>query len=747
VSNTVYVGSSRQLGIGIDGGRGYKRTVTERRSHPLYNPRPEAGSEYDYLVMKLHAPVDNKPALLNESNESPTDGQTLTVVGYGETSEDGAGSFILQEVDVGYIPTPTCESHHPGLINGDIMMCAGVGGGGKDSCQGDSGGPLVIADGETFTLVGVVSWGDGCARPDAPGVYSRVSGEIDWIKEQICDLSSNPPDYCGDLRTRIVPNPIGSRISTPPVAVPIIDWIKQQLCNNNSNPPDFCAGASPVATAGQGAVSPGGPLISTPLSTTPVAAPADAPTPLPRETFAPVPVAKPTISTDSPVHEGSDAPATASPVVAGSHAPVVVPVGGPTPLPWEPVAPVSVVKPTISTDSPAHMESDTPATAPPVVMGSHAPVVVPVAAPNHGPWEPVAPVSVNKPTCSSDAPVHMDSDAPATAPPVVAGSYAPVVVPVAAPNHGPWEPVAPVSVNEPTCSSDAPVDVGSDAPATASPVVAGSYAPVVVPIAAPNHGPWEPVAPVSVNKPTCSSDAPVHMDSDAPVSAPPVDMDSHAPVSAPPVEMDSHAPVSAPPVEMDSHAPISDSVDVDSDAPVLAPPVDMDSHAPVSAPPVDMDSDAPVSAPLIDMDSDAPVSAPPIDMDSDAPVAAPPVDVDSDAPSMTTVMPTPVPVAAPVEPPTLVSVAPASVSTLKPTHAAPAPTRTSPISSLVPTPNACADSDDDTIFIDELIGRKDCVWLGENPLFGYLCNFIDVAAACKKTCDACDYFYPASRGR
>jgi trypsin len=52
------------------------------------------------------------------------------------------------------------------------MFCAGLAAGGKDSCQGDSGGPIIIK--ATKVLVGAVSWGEGCAAPNAPGVYSNI---------------------------------------------------------------------------------------------------------------------------------------------------------------------------------------------------------------------------------------------------------------------------------------------------------------------------------------------------------------------------------------------------------------------------------------------------------------------------------------------------------------------------------------------------------------------------------------------
>ena len=188
------------------------RTIVKRAVHPKYNSNT---NENDFLILKLNSPVTTiKPVTLNRSNASPVKGENVVVVGLGALTENGNSPQFLHEVTVQAVDQATCNREYGGGIFEASMVCAAVVGGGKDSCQGDSGGPLVrIVNGEHIQ-VGVVSWGDGCARPSLSGIYSRVSGEIAWIEQQICLMSANPPSRC-TIAKPVTPAPALSNARFP----------------------------------------------------------------------------------------------------------------------------------------------------------------------------------------------------------------------------------------------------------------------------------------------------------------------------------------------------------------------------------------------------------------------------------------------------------------------------------------------------------------------------------------------------
>lgn len=108
------------------------------------------------------------------------------VAGWGVQAEDGDIAEFLAKVNVRQLRTSLCKNAYGAGISAPIHVCAGYEQGGKDSCQGDSGGPLIIRDGPTgFLLIGVVSFGIGCARAGYPGVYGRTSTYRDWIFQTV----------------------------------------------------------------------------------------------------------------------------------------------------------------------------------------------------------------------------------------------------------------------------------------------------------------------------------------------------------------------------------------------------------------------------------------------------------------------------------------------------------------------------------------------------------------------------------
>ncbi|XP_018535715.1 hyaluronan-binding protein 2 [Lates calcarifer] len=111
------------------------------------------------------------------------DGMECTISGWGITEDSQHGSNHLLKANVLLISQEKCTE--PGVYGKNLdhtMFCAGHLQGGVDSCQGDSGGPLTCKQNDTSVVYGLVSWGDQCGRKNKPGVYTRVSQFVNWIK-------------------------------------------------------------------------------------------------------------------------------------------------------------------------------------------------------------------------------------------------------------------------------------------------------------------------------------------------------------------------------------------------------------------------------------------------------------------------------------------------------------------------------------------------------------------------------------
>jgi secreted trypsin-like serine protease len=156
----------------------------------------------DIALLELFEPLtlgDNISAIgrTTPDDEAATlnpDGPDLTTSGFGATRQGGRVSSTLNFVDVPFITSEECNAplSYDGRIT-EQMICAGDPTGGRDSCQGDSGGPIVGTHEGKAVLVGIVSWGEGCALPLKFGVYSRLAVFAGWVDaclagQQECDV-------------------------------------------------------------------------------------------------------------------------------------------------------------------------------------------------------------------------------------------------------------------------------------------------------------------------------------------------------------------------------------------------------------------------------------------------------------------------------------------------------------------------------------------------------------------------------
>ncbi|MFJ4849893.1 serine protease [Streptomyces sp. NPDC088733] len=159
----------------LSGAGGREVPVRKIWVNPAYDPATNNG---DVAVVTLAGRLPASAAIPMAKPGDNTvyrSGTPAKVLGWGDTTGLGTYSNTLRAAPVKVLPDSVCQKAYPGSVDGKYMsgsmVCAGELTGGRDSCQGDSGGPLVAGQ----RLIGLVSWGSGCAEAGQPGVYTRVS--------------------------------------------------------------------------------------------------------------------------------------------------------------------------------------------------------------------------------------------------------------------------------------------------------------------------------------------------------------------------------------------------------------------------------------------------------------------------------------------------------------------------------------------------------------------------------------------
>jgi secreted trypsin-like serine protease len=162
-----------------ESGAGIVSSVRDIWFHPRFND-VRSGADVSVLTLTRRLPYAPLKLPARDDANLYTPGLSGVILGWGRTAVDGAPSRYLMRADVPLMSDPDCANAYP-ADQAAAMVRAGRPEGGVDSCQGDSGGPLVVGG----RLVGITSWGEGCAGAGKPGVYTRVITYLDELETRI----------------------------------------------------------------------------------------------------------------------------------------------------------------------------------------------------------------------------------------------------------------------------------------------------------------------------------------------------------------------------------------------------------------------------------------------------------------------------------------------------------------------------------------------------------------------------------
>jgi len=204
-----------------------RHSIAKVLDHPDYTTQ---GTKNDFSILTLTTPINLGPESHSRAACLPDAGDTtfttndvFTVSGWGHKvagcTQASCRPTKLHHVEVPWVSDAQCRQAYGQNAITDAMICAGnFANGGVDSCQGDSGGPLTWVDPNTqkVKLIGVVSWGAGCAGAQNPGVYAEVTTVLQWVIDN------------SDHTNPVTPDP-----NAPVCQIP--NWYNDTWCDNENN--------------------------------------------------------------------------------------------------------------------------------------------------------------------------------------------------------------------------------------------------------------------------------------------------------------------------------------------------------------------------------------------------------------------------------------------------------------------------------------------------------------------------------
>lgn len=177
--------------------------VLKAFKHPNYNSRT-IDNDIALLRLETPAPLSNYilpiclPGREMAERVLHKNGTLTVVTGWGKDNLNSTHfSSALNFIKVPLVDHDICSHQMSHNISNNVL-CAGILGQSMDACEGDSGGPMVTLYRDTWFLLGLVSWGEGCGKVDKLGIYTKVSNYNDWIarlREEWDRRPQEPPSF------------------------------------------------------------------------------------------------------------------------------------------------------------------------------------------------------------------------------------------------------------------------------------------------------------------------------------------------------------------------------------------------------------------------------------------------------------------------------------------------------------------------------------------------------------------------